>query len=134
MNNNIQIFKKQELGQVRVAGDKDSPLFCLKDVCDVLGIDNNRNVKASIINEFGDGVHQIYPISDSLGRTQQATFITEPQLYFLLMRSDLPKAKPFRQWVVNEVLPQIRKTGSYSLPKTYKEALAELMAQVGEQE
>ena len=134
MNSNIQIFKKQELGQVRVAGDKDSPLFCLKDVCDVLGIDNNRNVKVSIINEFGDGVHQIYPISDSLGRTQQATFITEPQLYFVLMRSDKPKAKPFRQWVVNEVLPQIRKTGSYSLPKTYKEALAELMAQVEENE
>ena len=134
MNNNIQIFKKQELGQVRVAGDKDSPLFCLKDVCDVLGIDNNRNVKVSIINEFGDGVHQIYPISDSLGRIQQATFITEPQLYFVLMRSDKPKAKPFRQWVVNEVLPQIRKTGSYSLPKTYKEALAELMAQVEENE
>ena len=53
MNNDIQIFKKQELGQVRIAGDKNNPLFCLRDVCDVLGIDNNRNVKASIINEFG---------------------------------------------------------------------------------
>ena len=134
MNSNIQIFKKQELGQVRVAGDKDNPLFCLKDVCGVLGIDNNRNVKVSIINEFGDGVHQIYTISDTIGRQQQTTFITEPQLYFVLMRSDKPKAKPFRQWVVNEVLPQIRKTGSYSLPKTYKEALAELMAQVEENE
>lgn len=134
MNSNIQIFKKQELGQVRVAGNKNNPLFCLRDVCDVLGIENNRNVKASIINEFGDGVHQTYTISDTIGRQQQTTFITEPQLYFVLMRSDKPKAKPFRQWVVNDVLPQIRKTGSYSLPKTYKEALAELMAQVEENE
>lgn len=133
MNNNIQIFKKQELGQVRVAGDKDSPLFCLKDVCDVLGHTNHKMVKASIINEFGEGVNQTYPL-ETAGGIQQAIFITEPQLYFVLMRSDKPKAKPFRQWVVNEVLPQIRKTGSYSLPKTYKEALAELMAQVEENE
>ena len=137
---NIQIFKKQELGQVRVAGDKDSPLFCLKDVCDVLGITQTKDVKASIVREFskeGDltepPVTYSYPI-ETAGGTQQATFITEPQLYFVLMRSDKPKAKPFRQWVVNEVLPQIRRTGSYSLPKTYKEALAELMTQVEENE
>lgn len=111
--NDIQIFKKQELGQVRVAGDKDSPLFCLKDVCDVLGHTNHKMVKASIINEFGEGVNQTYPL-ETAGGIQQATFITEPQLYFVLMRSDKPKAKPFRQWVVNEVLPEIRKTGSYS--------------------
>lgn len=132
---NIQVFQKQELGQVRVAGDKDSPLFCLKDVCDVLGIDNNRNVKVSIINEFGDGVHQMYTISDTLGRTQETTFITEPQLYFVLMRSDKPKAKPFRQWVVNDVLPQIRKTGSYSnikTPSNMIEALELALAQAKE--
>lgn len=142
MNNNIQIFKKQELGQVRVAGDKDSPLFCLKDVCDILGHTNSRRAKEVIENEFEDGVTQSYigvvtgKKADGTDAIQQVpmTFITEPQLYYLLMRSDLPKAKPFRQWVVNEVLPQIRKTGSYSLPKTYKEALAELMAQVEENE
>lgn len=44
----------------------------------------------------------------------QATFITEPQLYFVLMRSRSEQARPFRQWVVNEVLPSIRKTGAYS--------------------
>lgn len=135
MNSNIQIFKKQELGQVRVAGDKNNPLFCLKDVCDVLGIENNRNVKASIINEFGDGVHQTYTISDTIGRQQETTFITEPQLYFVLMRSDKPKAKPFRQWVVNEVLPQIRKTGSYSnikTPSNMIEALELALAQAKE--
>lgn len=48
MNNNIQIFKKQELGQVRVAGDNNNPLFCLKDVCDVLGHTNSREAKKVI--------------------------------------------------------------------------------------
>lgn len=123
--NDVKVFEKSELGSVRVVGTKERPLFCLRDVCDVLGIANNSDVKASIINEFGDDLDLIYPISDNLGRTQQATFITEPQLYFVLMRSDKPKAKPFRQWVVNEVLPQIRKTGSYDsrTPKNMVEAL-----------
>ncbi len=121
----LQVFNKSELGQVRVIGDKDNPLFCLRDVCDILGIVNNSDVKTSIIKEFGDDLDLIYPISDNLGRQQNATFITEPQLYFILMRSDKPKARPFRQWVVSEVLPSIRKTGSYShqAPKNMVEAL-----------
>lgn len=53
-------------------------------------------LKDSIIKEFGDDLNQTYPIIDNLGRTQQATFITEPQLYFVLMRSDKSKAKPFQ--------------------------------------
>ena len=110
--NDVKVFEKSELGSVRVVGTKEQPLFCLRDVCDVLGIANNSDVKASIIKEFDkDGDLIPYPIKTA-GGTQQATFITEPQLYFVLMRSDKPKAKPFRQWVVNEVLPQIRKTGS----------------------
>lgn len=112
---NIQTFNNSALGRCRVIGNQENPLFCLKDVCDVLEIQNHKDVKASIINEFGDGVDLIYPIVDNLGRTQQATFITEPQLYFVLMRSDKPKAHPFRQWVINEVLPSIRKTGTYSI-------------------
>lgn len=142
MNKELQIFQNKELGRVRVAGDRENPLFCLKDVCDILGHTNSRRAKEVIENEFEDGVTQSYigvvtgKKADGTDAIQQvqASFITEPQIYYLLMRSDLPKAKPFRQWVVNEVLPQIRKTGSYSLPKTYKEALAELMAQVEENE
>ena len=123
--NNLQVFNKSELGQVRVIGDKDNPLFCLKDVCEILEHTTPAKIKDSIIKEFGDDLNQIHPIVDNLGRTQKATFITEPQLYFVLIRSDKPKARPFRQWVVNEVLPQIRKTGSYShqAPKNMVEAL-----------
>lgn len=143
MNSNIQIFKKQELGQVRVAGDKNNPLFCLRDVCDILGHTNSRKAKEVIENEFEGGVTQSYigvvtgKKSDGTDAIQQVpmTFITEPQLYFLLMRSDLPKAKPFRQWVVNDVLPQIRKTGSYSnikTPSNMIEALELALAQAKE--
>ena len=123
--NNLQVFNKKDLGQVRVIGDKDNPLFCLKDVCEILEHTTPAKIKDSIIKEFGDDLNQIHPIVDNLGRTQKATFITEPQLYFVLIRSDKPKARPFRQWVVNEVLPQVRKTGSYShqAPKNMVEAL-----------
>ena len=113
--NNVQEFNNSSLGKCRVIGNKKNPLFCLKDVCDALEITTPTKVKDSIENEFGNGVYQTHPIVDNLGRTQEATFITEPQLYFVLMRSDKPKAKPFRQWVINDVLPSIRKTGGYAL-------------------
>ena len=79
-----------------------------------------NKVANAIKAEFGLGelnspnnLDLIYSIIDNLGREKQARFITEPQLYFVLMRSDKPKAKPFRQWVINEVLPSIRKSGKF---------------------
>ncbi|RAX56433.1 hypothetical protein CCZ01_09545 [Helicobacter monodelphidis] len=131
---NLQVFENENLGSIRVLGNNENPLFCLRDICEVLEISNTSDVKNAIKREFGDGVDLIYPITasketiesdsdngvdliypikDSLGREQQATFITEPQLYFVLMRSDKPKAKPFRQWVISDVLPSIRKSGGY---------------------
>lgn len=111
---NIQTFNNSALGRCRVIGNQENPLFCLKDVCDVLEITTPTKVKDSIENEFGKGVYQTHPL-ETAGGIQQAIFITEPQLYFVLMRSDKPKARPFRQWVINEVLPSIRKTGTYSI-------------------
>lgn len=116
MAQEIQLFQKENLGMVRILGDKDNPLFCLKDVCEILEHTTPTKIKDSIINEFGKGMTQIHPLKTA-GGMQNMTFITEPQLYFVLMRSDKPKAKPFRQWVISEVLPTIRKTGSYSIQK-----------------
>ena len=111
---NLEIFKNENF-EVRVAVDENNePLFCLSDVCKVLEIQNVTDVKNAIKREFDDDLDLIYPIFDSLGREQNATFITEPQLYFVLMRSDKPNAKPFRMFVNKEVLPSIRKTGSYT--------------------
>lgn len=114
MSQTVQLFKKEDLGMVRILGDKDNPLFCLKDVCEILEHTTPTRIKDSIINEFGEGMTQTHPLKTA-GGMQNMTFITEPQLYFVLMRSDKPKAKPFRQWVINEVLPSIRKTGSYTV-------------------
>lgn len=101
--------------------DDGEPLFCLADVCKILELNGTENTARQLKEEFECPVLNTGHLVDSLGRKQEAIFITEPQLYFMLMRSRSGNAKPFRQWVVNEVLPSIRKTGSYSAPKTLKE-------------
>lgn len=101
--------------------DDGEPLFCLVDVCKVLELNGTENTVRQLKEEFGCPVLNTGHLVDSLGRNQEAIFITEPQLYFVMMRSRSDKAKPFRQWVVNEVLPSIRKTGRYEAPKTLKE-------------
>jgi phage antirepressor YoqD-like protein len=62
-------------------------------------------------------------ITDSLGRQQQTNIINESGLYSVILRSDKPEAKAFKRWVTHEVLPQIRKTGGYNLPRTLPDAL-----------
>lgn len=108
--NNIQIFQNEQFGQVRIAmNESNEPLFCLADVCNVIGISNARNVKARLED---DDVRQMDTV-DSLSRNQQVTFVTESGLYDVIIRSDSDKAKPFRKWVTSEVLPSIRKHGAY---------------------
>lgn len=132
---NLEIFKNENF-EVRVAVDETGePLFCLADVCKILELTNASVVKNAIASEFDDDLSLTYPIFDSLGREQNATFISEPQLYFVLMRSDKPNAKPFRMFVNKEVLPSIRKTGSYTQkPLTQAEILAQSAALLVEQE
>ena len=126
----IQVFNC-ELGNIRVIIEDGEPLFCLVDICRVLDIQNSRNVANAIKLEFEGSPLNIHPLETS-GGVQNFTFITESHLYFILMRSKSTKAKPFRQWVTNEVLPSIRKTGSnnvaqpkFKIPQTYAEALLE---------
>ncbi len=71
---NLQIFKNAQFGNVRVAmNENNEPLFCLLDLCNSLGLSNNRKVKS----QLDDDVTLSYPIFDSLGREQEATFVTE---------------------------------------------------------
>ena len=117
--NEIQLFKNDRFGEVRVAGTSEEPLFCLADVCKAIGIANPRNVKDRL---EADDVHQMDTI-DNLGRTQQVNYVTESGLYDVIIRSDSENAKPFRKWVTSEVLPSIRKHGAYLTESTLEKAL-----------
>ena len=118
--NNIQIFQNNQFGQIRVATtESGDPLFCLADICQALHLTNNRKVKS----QLDDDVTLSYPITDNLGREQQATFVTEPGMYTVILRSDSPKAKPMQKWVTSEVLPTIRKHGVYATADTVEKML-----------
>lgn len=113
MENEIKIFKSERFGEIRTAGTSEEPLFCLADVCRAIGIKDVPRCASRL----EDDMRQTHPIIDSLGRTQQATFVTESGLYDVIIRSDSESAKPFRKWVTSEVLPSIRKTGGYIAAK-----------------
>lgn len=97
---------------VRVLVDEDgSPWFVVNDVCSVLKITNPRNA----VDRIDGGYVRQADVTDSLGRPRETNLVSEPGLYELIFRSDKPIAAKFRKWVFEEVLPSIRKTGSYSV-------------------
>lgn len=110
---NLEIFKNENF-EVRVAVDENNePLFCLSDVCKILELANPTHAVNAIKSEFELPTLNVGSFDTGYG-VKEFTMITEPQLYFVLMRSDKPNAKPFRMFVNKEVLPSIRKTGSYT--------------------
>ena len=117
--NDILVFhyKSSEVRTVELNGE---PWFVLKDVCAVLGISNHKMTAQRL---DADEV-SLTDLTDSMGRQQETTVINESGLYNVILRSDKPEAKPFRKWVTSEVLPSIRKTGSYTMPKLSKEMQA----------
>ena len=107
--NDIQIFNNEEFGQVRVIENNKEAWFCLVDVCRVLDINNSSQLKTRL-NQDGVIINEVI---DSMGRKQEATFINEPNLYKAIFQSRKPEADSFTNWVTNEILPSIRKTGGY---------------------
>lgn len=120
MDNNIQIFNNEELGTIRIMGTPDAPLFCLGDVCKMLGL-KSWHVK----ERLGDNIVSTEVISDSLGRQRVVNFITEDGLYDVILDSRKPEAKRFRKWVTSEVLPTIRKHGAYMTKDALERAITE---------
>lgn len=110
-----------ERGSLTVLGDDLSPLFVAKQVCSFLGFKDPINaVKAHVDPEDLCKVEML----DRLNRKQLVNCVNESGLYALIFGSKLPKAKQFKRWVTNEVLPAIRKQGAYISDKlTYEEAL-----------
>ena len=125
MNEKLQIFENPEFGQVRViVNNSNEPLFCLVDVCRILSIDNSRQVKSRLDEDGvflldlqqvnGAVINNDGVIINELGNTK-ANFINEANLYSVIFQSRKEEAKRFQKWVFNDVLPSIRKTGSYSV-------------------
>lgn len=111
--NDLQIFSNSEFGEIRTITKDGEALFCLGDLCRILEL-TAKGVKQRLTDE----VISNYPIPDSLGRIQNTIFVNEDGLYDVILDSRKENARKFRKWVTSEVLPSIRKTGSYSMPKT----------------
>ena len=117
--NNLKIFESPEFGQVRTVTIDNEVYFVGKDVADALGFTNPRDAIKTHVFEEDKGVETI----DTLGGKQNMTVISESGLYALVFGSRLDSAKRFKRWVTSEVLPSIRKTGSYqkqSIPEQIK--------------
>ena len=123
--NELTIFNNEEFGEIRTVQIKDDIWFVGKDVAQALGYSDTR--KAVVMHVDEDDKTNC-PITDSLGREQDTTVINESGVYALVFGSKLESAKRFKHWITSEVLPQIRKTGSYAVVKTPTEMLV-LMAQ-----
>lgn len=132
--NELQVFKNQEFGEIRTVTIKDEPWFVGKDVAEILGYANASKAVLTHVDDE-DKTFVMLDIADSqngnvpAGQSKTA-FINESGLYSLILSSKLPKAKEFKHWVTSEVLPSIRKTGSYSVHMTdYQKMMMETRAE-----
>ena len=121
--NDIQIFNNSEFGEIRTIEINGKPYFSSSDIATALGYSNPRDA----VSRHCKGVVK-HDIPTKSGQ-QALSFIPEGDVYRLVVRSNLPGAERFETWVFDEVLPQIRQTGSYNLPQTYSEALRALADQ-----
>jgi hypothetical protein len=108
--NAIQVFTYNS-NQVRMLNKNGEPWWVLADVCNVLGLSTPARVAERLDDDEVSQTH----IIDALGRKQKASIINESGLYSVILRSDKKEAKSFRKWVTSEVLPSIRRTGTYSI-------------------
>lgn len=134
--NELQIFQNKEFGEVRSLVINDEPWFVGKDVAKALGYENPSKAIRDHVEEEDKkvGVQNVTPyISDNLGRKQYPTFINESGVYSLIFGSKLPSAKKFKHWVTSEVLPTLRKTGSYAKVPTDPRELLMLTIKAHEQ-
>ena len=103
----VQIFENLSLGKVRVVFFDGEPHFCLSDIAKVLDIKNGRDLKSDIDREFNKKDRfNLYPLETKSGK-QNFSFINKSEVDYVLMRIDTPKAKPFRIWINNEILPSL---------------------------
>ena len=131
--NDLQVFSSSEFGELGVLTIGDREYFPATACAKILGYANPR--KAVLDHCQEDGVTKRNVI-DSLGRNQQMKYITEGNLYRLIVNSKLPSAKRFERWVFDEVLPTLRKQGAYTpdmgtlITQTVQATVGEVMRQL----
>ena len=125
--NEMQVFKNSEFGELGVLEIEGKPWFPATACAKILGYANPRDAIGRHCVEDGVVKHDVI---DNLGRTQSTKFITEGNLYRLIVHSKLPGAERFEKWVFDEVLPTIRRTGGYGNQNAVIVKLAEQMTQV----
>lgn len=119
--NDIQIFSNPTFGEIRTQmSTSGEPLFCASDVCSALGYSNPRDAVAKHVDDPDVAKRDAWVKTGKKTdgtpalRQTEMTFVNESGLYSLIFGSKLESAKAFKRWVTSEVLPSIRKTGSYS--------------------
>lgn len=115
--NELQFFNSEEFGEIRTAEIDGKPYFVGTDVAKALGYNNPRD---AVSRHCKGVVKRDTPTSSGI---QSMSYINEGDLYRLIMKSKLPSAEKFESWVMDEVLPTIRKTGSYQKPLTTVEQI-----------
>ena len=123
--NELQIFNSEEFGEIRTVTIDNEPWFVGKDVATALGYSNTRDALATHVSEEDKNT---VVISDGKRGNPNQVVINESGLYALIFGSKLDSAKRFIRWVTSDVLPAIRKTGSYQKPMTVAEQI-QLLAQ-----
>lgn len=127
--NELQIFQNKEFGEVRSLVINNEPWFVGKDVAEALGYKNSKNAVPTHVDEEDKLSTQI----EYTGQKRNVTVINESGLYSLILSSKLPNAKKFKRWVTSEVLPTLRKTGSYAKAPTDPRELLKLTIEAHEQ-
>ena len=122
MSKEIQIFKNEQFGQIRMIMQGDEPWFVGKDVAEILGYTNPSKALTDHVDEEDKLNNESL---SSLGQ-RGGWLINESGLYSLILSSKLETAKAFKRWVTAEVLPSIRKHGEYVSPRKAQQRLGEV--------
>lgn len=115
----IAVFNNELFGDVHIMGTNESPWFIGKEIAEKLGYKNTRDAMSRHVDTDDKVVVKL----DTPSGAQNTTIINESGMYSLVLQSKLPDAKKFKRWVTNEVLPSIRKTGSYESLATQQQML-----------
>lgn len=126
---NIQIFNHPQFGDIRTTGTPDNPEFCAMDICRALGYTNGR--KAVLDHCDAEDVTKCYTLTN--GGRQELTYVNESGMYALVLGSKLESSKKFKHWVTSDVLPSIRKSGTYSVEQLSRKQLALMVIQAEEE-